>query len=75
MSQDAEADYKELVGEEGYNKVVTVADLWELQPTSRQLFFACLNNAYWRGANKALDDCREVLRKKGQVDTLGNKSN
>ena len=70
-----EQDYKELVGDEGYLKVRQVADLWELPDSARELFFSALLNAYWRGANMALDNCRKVLFKKGTVDESGKPTN
>jgi hypothetical protein len=67
-----EETYKKLVGEEGYLKVKQVPDLWELNESSRELFFSALTNAYWRGANAGIDECRAILSKKGSV-TSDNK--
>lgn len=66
-----EETYIKLVGAGGHTKVAEVANIWDLKSSSRELLFAIVVNAYWRGASQGIDDCRKLLHSKGLVPNGG----
>jgi len=58
-----EEDYSKLVGASGYAMALRAAELLCPTPHDRELLFASLCNAYWRGKSDALDQARTLVRR------------
>ena len=65
MRSEAEEQYEELVGEDGYLKALRSFNIltnYSRSEVTSTLFFTTLINAFWRGKNKGLEDRRDVLK-------------